>query len=139
MIKKLKYNPDKYLKYLLILISLHSALIGINLIILPAEYFNYLGYNTLNEPFYAYQGGVFHIVVAAGYYLAALAHNERKLFLIFIMIVKFCAALFLLIYFILEKQIFIVLFSGLIDFIMGLAVLYFYKLNYNIKKPDISS
>ena len=139
MIKRLKNDPDKYLNYLLMIISLHSALIGINLIILPAECFTNMNYNELNEPFYAYQGGVFHIVMAAGYFLAAIARNERKLFLLFIMIVKFCATVFLLIYFVFEKQIIIVLFSGVTDFIMGLAVLYFYKLMYNVKKPDISS
>ena len=136
MIKKIKHDPGKYLNYLLIVISLHSALIGINLIVLPAECFTYLNYNELNEPFYAYQGGVFHIVMAAGYYLAALARHERKIFLLFIIIVKFCATVFLLIYFAFEKQIIIVLFSGLTDFIMGLAVLYFYRLINDVEKTD---
>lgn len=122
-------NAEKYLKIFLILISLHSLSIGISFIFFPIDYFELFGYNKINERFFVFQGGAFHIVMAIGYLIAAYINSEKKVFLIFIITVKFLATFFLFTYFIFN-QIWIVLISGFSDFIMAIIIYYFYKLIY---------
>jgi hypothetical protein len=122
--KKIRY--DYLLKWILWLIAIHSICFGISLVILPIRVIELFGFH-LTEKFFADQGGVFHLVVAVAYIWAALdLENSFKLIVISVT-AKFMATLFLLTYFIFINHIFMVVFSGLADFLMGLAIwgLYF--------------
>jgi hypothetical protein len=125
--KKWYLNYELLLKWVLWLIALHSIGFGISLIVLPVSVIEYFGFH-LEEKFFAVQGGVFHIVVSLAYIMAArdLANSGKLIALS--CTAKFMATIFLLSYFLFGSPIFMVIFSGFADFLMGLAILVLYLL-----------
>jgi len=123
--KKARY--DVLLKWLLWLVAIHSVGFGISLIVLPISVIELFGFR-LAEKFFAVQGGVFHIVVALAYIMAALDLGRAKKLIILSCTAKFMATIFLLSYYFFVKHIFMVVFSGIADFLMGLAILLLYIL-----------
>ncbi len=115
-------NPRKRLSLLMILIAIHSFCVGVGLIIRPAELMQLFGFGTCYERFFPTQGGVFHIVMVVGYLMAAYDVDENHSLIIFSILVKIMATVFLFIYFIAVEQIWLVLMSGFSDGIMGMAI-----------------
>jgi hypothetical protein len=135
--KTTDYNFGKILQWFLWLIAIHSICFGIALVILPISVIELFGFQ-LTEKFFAVQGGIFHIVVSLAYIMAALdLDNSRKL-IILSCTAKFMATLFLLSYYFFVSHIFMVIFSGFADFLMGLAILLTYLL-YQKSKVTIYS
>ena len=130
--KKNRINYELFLKWILWLIALHSLGFGISLIILPISVIELFGFH-LVEKFFAVQGGVFHIVVSLAYIMAArdLAHSKNLIILS--CTAKFMATIFLLSYFFFVNHIFMIIFSGIADFFMGLAILVTYRLYLDSK------
>ena len=119
------YNYRKILQWFLWLIAIHSIGFGIALVVLPIPVIEFFGFQ-LEEKFFAVQGGIFHIVVSLAYIMAAIdLDNSRKL-IILACVAKFMATLFLLSYYFFVSHIFMVIFSGIADFFMGLAILLTY-------------
>lgn len=118
----------KYFPALLWLIALHSFLVGLGLIFVPNTFLEYLGYGKCVENFFRTQGGVFHIAMAIGYSLAAYNSKKNECLVIFSIIVKFLATIFLFSYFIFINPLLVILLSGISDFIMGILILSFYQL-----------
>lgn len=115
-------DPDRRLKLLLRLVSLHSAVVGAGLILHPPAIFARMGYAQLTEPFFSVQGGVFHIVMAIGYAMAA-ADLDRNICLVrFSIVVKTVATAFLLLYWLLIDRVIVVLTSGLLDGAMAALI-----------------
>ncbi len=108
-------NPRKRLSLLLVLIAIHSFCVGVGLIIRPAELMLLFGFGTCYERFFPTQGGVFHIVMVVGYLMAAYDVDENHSMIIFSILVKIMATVFLFIYFIAVEQIWLVLMSGFSD------------------------
>lgn len=123
---KILTNNNK-LAIILWLVAIHSFLVGVSLIITPSNVFEYLGYNLCTERFFPTQGGVFHIVMAIGYAMGAIKSASSDELILFSIIVKFCATLFLIIYFIFVKQTWVILFSGIVDCIMGIIIWWAYS------------
>ena len=117
----------KLLQWILWLIALHSIGFGISLIVLPISVIELFGFQ-LEEKFFAVQGGVFHIVVSLAYIMAALDPDRAEKLIILSCTAKFMATLFLLAYFFFVSHIFMVIFSGIADFLMGIAILIIYLL-----------
>lgn len=117
----------KILSVFLWLVALHSFLVGIGLIVLPTTVFESLGYNPTFDRFFSTQGGVFHIAMACCYALAAYNLKRFEQLIVFSIIVKFIATLFLVIYFILVSQQVLIILSGISDLIMGLVILVLYQ------------
>ena len=115
-------NPRKRLSLLMILIAIHSFCVGVGLIIRPAELMQLFGFGTCYERFFPTQGGVFHIVMVVGYLMAAYDVDENHSLIIFSILVKIMATVFLFIYFIAVEQIWLVLMSGFSDGLMGMAI-----------------
>lgn len=115
-------NPRKRLSLLLILIAIHSFCVGVGLIVRPAELMQLFGFGLCYERFFPTQGGVFHIVMAVGYLMAAYNVDENHSLIIFSIIVKIMATVFLFTYFIAVEQIWLVLASGFSDGVMGIAI-----------------
>lgn len=113
------------LKWVLWLVAMHSIGFGISLIVLPVSVIEFFGFQ-LAEKFFAVQGGVFHIVVSLAYLMAALDLSRASKLIILSCTAKFMATIFLLSYYIFEKHIFMIVFSGIADFFMGLAILVLY-------------
>jgi hypothetical protein len=131
------YNYGKILQWFLWLIAIHSIGFGIALVILPITVIEFFGFK-LAEKFFAVQGGVFHIVVSLAYIMAALdLENSRKLILLSCT-AKFMATLFLLSYYFFVSHIFMVVFSGIADFLMGLAILLTYLLYEKTKDTNLT-
>jgi hypothetical protein len=118
---------DKLLSVFLWIVALHSILVGIGLIVLPTSVFEFLGYRLTFDRFFSTQGGVFHIVMAIGYAMAGYDLKRFECLIIFSIIVKFIATVFLIIYFIIISSQLLIIFSGISDFIMGLVILFFYS------------
>ena len=119
------FNYRKLLQWFLWLIAIHSIGFGISLVILPVSVIEFFGFQ-LDDKFFAVQGGVFHIVVSLAYIMAALDLDNSKKLIILSCTAKFMATIFLLSYYFFCNHIFMVIFSGIADFFMGLAILYTY-------------
>ena len=115
-------NPRSRLSLLLILVAIHSFCVGVGLIIRPAELMQLFGFGICYERFFPTQGGVFHIVMAVGYLMAAYDVDQYRCLVIFSIIVKILATVFLFTYFIAVEQIWLVLMSGFSDGLMGMAI-----------------
>jgi len=131
------YNYGKILQWFLWLIALHSIGFGIALVVLPVPVIEFFGFQ-LAEKFFAVQGGIFHIVVSLAYIMAALDLENSKKLIILSCTAKFMATLFLLSYYFFVSHIFMVIFSGLADFLMGLAILLTYLLYQKTKATNFS-
>jgi hypothetical protein len=121
-------NPYKrMLELFLWLVALHSFLVGIALIVTPATVFVYFGYSTITEKFFPVQGGVFHIVLAIAYSMAArdVVHQQRMIMLA--ISAKIIATVFLFSYYFLIAPIWVVLLSGVIDGMMGSVLWYLFS------------
>ena len=126
------YNYGRILQWFLWLIALHSIGFGIALIVLPISVIEFFGFH-LVEKFFAVQGGVFHIVVSLAYIMAALDLNRSAKLIVLSCTAKFMATLFLLSYYFFVNHIFMVIFSGIADCLMGLAILFTYMLYQHTK------
>lgn len=122
------YYP-KVLKIFLYLISIHSVVVGLCLIVLPKEIFQLLGIIVSNR-FFPTQGGVFHILMAVVYYNAAQRIGKDSIFINLTIFIKFTATVFLFVYYFMVESIIIVLLSGIGDLVMCAVV---YVINCNIK------
>jgi hypothetical protein len=123
----LKYlKKEKYLKLLIILIALHTFAIGLVLTFLPVEYLEFFGYKKINESFFPIQAGAFHIILSAGYILALREKCKERYFLQYMIIIKFFAFVFLLLYVLLVVPVLIVIISAFVDLAMGILLLIFY-------------
>mgnify|MGYP005848030353 CR=1 FL=1 len=122
----MKPRVDKILSGFLWLVSFHSFLVGIGLIVLPTSEFESLGYQSTFDRFFSTQGGVFHIVMAVGYAMAGYDKKRFECLILFSIIVKFTATIFLLIYFFTMSSQFLIILSGISDFMMGIIILFLY-------------
>jgi len=123
--KNIRY--DLLLKWILWLVAIHSICFGISLVILPIRFIEFFGFH-LTEKFFADQGGVFHLIVAVAYIWAALDLENSFKLIVLSCTAKFVATVFLLSYFFFVDQKWMVIFSGLADFLMGFAILVLYIL-----------
>lgn len=120
-------KSDKLLSFFLWLVAIHSFLVGIGLIVLPSSFFELLGFEKTFDRFFSTQGGVFHIAMAFGYAIAAYDKIKYHQLIVFSIIVKFIATIFLINYFLFITSLWLIIFSGISDFIMGAVILYLYR------------
>jgi len=123
-----KIDHSTILSMILWLIAFHSFIVGIGLIAMPPQLMELLGFNSGGDRFFPSQGGVFHIVMAVAYSLAALRTSRFECLIIFSIIVKFSATIFLFVYYFFAVQIWMVLLSGITDCLMGIVILWAYLL-----------
>lgn len=123
---KMVRTSDNILRIVLQLIALHSFMVGVGLMLMPTNLMDYLGFNECTERFFPTQGGVFHIVMAIGYLMAASKSSKYECMIIFSIIVKMCATIFLLVYYIFIAQTWMILFSGITDCLMGIIIWHLY-------------
>jgi hypothetical protein len=117
-----KIDHGNILSMILWLVALHSFIVGIGLIVMPPQL------NSGGDRFFQSQGGVFHIVMTIAYSLAALRTSRFECLILFSIIVKFSATIFLFIYYFFAVQIWMVLLSGITDCLMGIVILWMYVL-----------
>lgn len=116
-------SPRKRLVFFLWLIALHSFSVGLGLVIQIPSMMKFFGYATCKEHFFPAQGGVFHIVMALGYALAASNLERNECLVIFSIIVKAVATAFLFVYYFAIEQIWSIIVSGIGDGLMMVILL----------------
>lgn len=117
----------KLLAITLWLITLHSLFVGIAMILFPTDWIAYFNIKPTEHRFYITQGGVFHLVMAVAYGIAASNVKRNSTFIKFSIATKFIATFFLLLYFIFLNPFCIVFLSAVGDFCMGSAILLLFK------------
>ena len=120
----------RYLRIFLWLVAIHSFCVGLGLMLIPLEYYDIFGFGNYHGNFFKIQAGVFHLVMVLAYLFAAMDPVKHRVMIIFSILAKFTATIFLLGYSFFGDMIWMVLVSGIADFLMGLILLFFYlKLN----------
>ena len=114
--------------------ALHSFGVGIGMIILPIDWIAYFDIIPSKHRFFITQGGIFHILMAVAYSVAALDVTKNDSLIIFSIIVKSSATIFLFSYYAFVNHFLIVLGSGVVDLTMAMAVIFFY---YRLKSDQI--
>jgi hypothetical protein len=109
------------LKVLLYLFAIHSLIAGFLLIVLSNDGLAYFGFPVSNR-FFTTQSGVFHIVMAIGYIMAADVPEKSRLLINFIILAKLIAAIFLITYFFIIERIILVIIFGSGDFLMAVVL-----------------
>lgn len=127
-------NKSKILSLILWLTALHSLVVGIGLIFIPNSLLEFLGYTVGTDRFFLVQGGVFHIAMAVGYAIAAYDLKRFESLIIFTIIVKLIATIFLFTYFFFIKQTFVILSSAISDFLFFCVIIWTY---YSYKKNKL--
>jgi amino acid permease len=117
----------RWLSILLSLVALHSAVVGLVLIVAPPSMMEAFGYAAIAEPFFKTQGGVFHIVMAVAYALAALDPKGRRTMVAFTIAAKMIATVFLVVYYAVVSAIPVILASAAGDFLMGVLLLLLFR------------
>lgn len=120
---KIILNARKRLVLVLWLIAVHSFLVGLALMFVPASLMPLLGFKIVVEKFFSVQAGVFHLVMVLTYALAAIGLERFRGLILLAILAKFVAAVFLFTYFFLIESIWTVLLSGIGDGLMGIVIL----------------
>lgn len=124
---KVNLYSYKTLSIVLWLVSIHSFCVGIALIILPSETLQIFGLAPFGEKFFPVQGGVFHIVMAVAYFIAAIKVQESNQLIHFIIGAKCMATVFLLAYYLFMSPLLMLLLSGFADGMMALVIFLIYR------------
>ena len=112
---------------LLWIFVVHSTVVALLLMFMPADSLNFFGYSEYQGRFFQVQGGVFHLVMAVAYLIAAIKTDNSSLIIIFIIIAKTIATVFLLLYFFLDEHIWVLLPSAAGDGAMAVLLYLFYR------------
>ena len=106
---------NRILSISLWIIAAHSFAVGIGLIAHLPWMMSRSGFTSVEEPFFLTQGGVFHIVMAVGYAMAATDLKSFHCLAFFAVIVKCMATVFLFIYYFGVKENGTIIISALVD------------------------
>ena len=106
-------------------VAIHSLLVGLGLILATNEIRILFGFKPSGENFFQTQGGVFHIVMASAYAMAAYDPKKFESLIFLTFLVKLFASIFLFLYYIIGSQNWLIFVSGVIDLFICLIVFTF--------------
>lgn len=109
---------DRGERALVVLIALHSLVVGLFLVLVPEWGARLGGFGSISPLFFARQAGAFHFVAATAY----LVEYVRYRGVLLLVITKSVAVVFLSLTSLLDDVPWVVPLSGLADGLMGLAV-----------------
>ena len=109
---------ERHERLLIAFVALHSAVVGLLLILAPGLAAQLGGWERIDPAFFGRQAGAFHIVLAAGYLAEFARHRGISL----ILIAKTFAFVFLTVHAVLDPLPWAVPTSGVIDGLMALVV-----------------
>lgn len=141
---KLKKNAD-LLKLFLIFMAVHSFIVGIALILLPAPYLEFFGLKGYHYTFFQAQGGVFHVVMALAYILAVkyitpygekFSGARESGLIVLAVSAKSMAAVFLTVYFMLSEKAWVIILSAFGDAFMAFVLFILYRKYMNCGRSD---
>jgi hypothetical protein len=100
------------------LIALHSTMVGAMFLLAPQWTMRFAGWESIEPVFFAYQAGIFHVVLAAAYLLEHRRYGGVSI----LITAKTIAFVFLITATILSSIPWAVWTSGILDGLMGLVV-----------------
>jgi hypothetical protein len=106
-------------KWLIVLIALHSFAVGSGLLWANPEIMKFAGWPETGPLFFPHQGGVFHLVLGICYLIEYFRYRGLTM----LVTAKVIATVFLIGSVILGEKAWVVLFSGIADGLMAIAVL----------------
>ena len=109
---------ERHERLLITFVALHSAVVGLLLILAPGLAAQLGGWERIDPAFFGRQAGAFHIVLAAGYLMEFARYRGISL----ILIAKTFAFVFLMVHAALDPLPWAVPASGVIDGLMALVV-----------------
>ncbi len=112
------------LTFFLYLIALHSICVGLGLIFLPDNIFFLIGFEISPNRFFETQGGVFHLIMAMIYSLAAFNPKDNRILIWISISAKGIAVGFLWVYYFFISPIWMIFISGVGDAAVGIILLY---------------
>ncbi|HUV31367.1 MAG TPA: hypothetical protein VMY05_09795 [Acidobacteriota bacterium] len=121
---KMNLSARKRLVVVLWLVAIHSILVGLSLIFIPAAAMPFFGFQVYSEGFFPVQGGVFHLVLAVAYGLGASDPGRFRGLVVLSIVAKFMATIFLFAYYLFVDRVWMVLGSGIGDCMMGSLILW---------------
>lgn len=101
---------------------------------MPASLMPFFGFEVSVENFFPVQGGVFHLVMATAYALAAIGMDRFGGLILITIVAKFMATVFLLIYYFAVDKVWTVLLSAVGDILMGMVILLVYLYYSKVEK-----
>jgi hypothetical protein len=105
-------------RLLIVLIALHSFAVGLMFLLAPQWTMRFAGWTGIDPPFFAYQAGIFHVVLATAYLLEYHLHRGVSV----LVMAKSVAFVFLITATIIDPIPWAVWTSGLIDGAMAIVV-----------------
>jgi len=109
---------EQALRLITLLVSLHSLLLGLTMMVFPSRFLAFVGWPNPERPFYPSQSGVFLIILAVAYFFA-LKHRGMVRFIIFS---KMAAVAFLLAHGLFISAPPVIFLTATLDGLMGLAL-----------------
>ena len=109
---------ERHERLLIAFVALHSAVVGLLLILAPGLAAQLGGWERIDPAFFGRQAGAFHIVLAIGYLVEFARHRSISL----ILIAKTFAFAFLMVHAVLDPLPWAVPTSGVLDGLMALVV-----------------
>jgi hypothetical protein len=94
---------------------------------LPPKVMWVFGYTQVSDRFFQMQGGLFHIIMAIVYFYAGQNLSAIAILVKITIAAKLLASIFLILYYLSIEPIWMVLVSGVVDFLMGIIVLILYR------------
>ena len=120
-------DRQKRLELILYLVSLHSLVVGLGLILPPLSLMPHFGFQVAVEKFFPVQGGVFHIVMSFAYAMAGYHKLRQEGLIVLSIIAKYIATVFLIVYGVFVQPIWMVWLSALGDAFMGSVILWVWR------------
>ena len=120
------FHENNWFRLELIIIAIHSFVAGSILILLPDDLMRRFGLGDASVSFYSVQSGVMLYILAIGYLLFGLKYAHDRGLILLALVTKFIGATFLFICYFVINEAWILLVSSIVDFIMGLAILWHY-------------
>jgi hypothetical protein len=115
------------LKVAVVLISIHSFLLGVAMLLFPRSFPGLFGFVSNGGPFWQSQSGVFLIVLAIAYFLAYKELDKSRLLVIYLVTSKTFAVAFLLTQFIFFHAPYAIILAAIGDGFMGALVYVLHK------------
>ncbi|MEA1934054.1 MAG: hypothetical protein U9N60_06465 [Thermodesulfobacteriota bacterium] len=123
---KILLDPRLRLQFFLWCAAGQSLVVGFVLLSQPALITKLFGGGSFPGYFFWAQGGVFHIILAFLFHIAARDVDGQSLMVIFSIIVKVIATIFLLVYFFFVDSILLALLAGIGEGVLGVLILFSY-------------
>ncbi len=115
---------QQWFSIVLWLIMLHSLAVGLGLILAPSALLSFFDFSFHPARFFVTQGGVFHIVMAICYGMAANDIDRGTQLITLTVLAKSIATVFLVIYYLAVDPVLVILLSGIGDFLMAVTVFF---------------